>query len=112
MEKLTREEAVKRHRELWNWLADNPLIEGRLSQKADHPKWGKEWPLASEVENYCWCCVYDTQSGSRDCRFCPVSWLNETSCMYLYPVWEWEESYTIRAAWARQIANLPERLDV
>lgn len=58
--KLTREEAVKLHRELWGWLAENPM-----RQKTDYPGFRDE-----RIMKYCYLCEYT----SFTCEKCPVEW--------------------------------------
>ena len=53
MEELTREEAIRRHRLMWNWLADETEKIGELITKKDafkHFGWDRSKVLAS-----CWC---------------------------------------------------------
>jgi len=67
--KLTKEEAIKRHRELWAWLAENPM-----KDKLDWPGW-KRYDVAL---NDCFLCEYALKSPKNDfnglsiCDYCPV----------------------------------------
>lgn len=67
--KLTKEEAIKRHRELWGWLAENPMKE-----KTDWPGWERY----DAALNDCFLCEYVLKSQKNDsnglssCDYCPV----------------------------------------
>lgn len=107
MEKLTKEEAIKWHRLMWNWIADETL---RLKQKVrkhnamEHFHW-------EPIEMSCWCCEYDGQFEKEGCINCPVQWPGG-SCGKLYLRWCCTYDYKKAADLAYQIANLPEREDV
>jgi len=70
--KLTKDEAVRLHRELWDWLSKNPGKE-----KYDWPG----WKIYNMVMHQCFCCEYAKtlveDSGDR-CVYCPVVWPKET----------------------------------
>lgn len=67
--KLTKEEAIKRHREIWGWLAENPMKEER-----DWPGWERY----DAALNDCFLCEYALKSKKNDsnrlniCDYCPV----------------------------------------
>lgn len=115
--KLTKEEAIRRHRMLWNWIADETEKQNRCVEKVEafeHFGWGY-------APFHCWCCAYDAQlHGACDC--CPVIWPptdeedegnNNIRCGASI-FWLWCESLRFNdvpnaTKWAREIANLPER---
>lgn len=135
MENLTKEEVVKRHREMWNWIADETEKQNRVViEEEAFAHFG--WPLNATYK--CWCCSYSLQKinknyigafpdllGSR-CVYCPIGWpsgrcMNEDS-----PYCKWsdfaEKAYEngnnldenlIKqvAKLAREIADLPIKED-
>ena len=117
-EELTREEAIRRHRAMWNWLADQAEKTGNLFSKshAFSALWPDEdWRAHASL---CWACEIHG-GGCRDGKECVLVWPNgrcvstgEDEDGYLYTDWYYAkamgnvEEY-IRLA--RIIANLPER---
>lgn len=68
---LTKEEAVRRHRELWHKIAE-------MQEASDKPINKRqallelgcfEFPI-----NYCWCCEYVQQFPNAGCKVCPIHW--------------------------------------
>ena len=142
MEELTREEAIRRHRLMWNWIADETEKTGEPIDKSDafkHFGWDEY-----EVRSSCWCCewVYSKWKWNLDfdrvgyklaCSCCPLDWSNgekkilKATCLTimsndghtkdgLYDQWCFETSLLgdpIKASKiARIIANLPEKKEV
>lgn len=119
--KLTREEAIQKHRELWNWIADETeRRQDCVSKKEYFENIGvgrNEVPL-----NNCYCCEYAHNQtntfGATKCESCPI-WSFDKPCESTfesdnlpYDLWRcayesgaWEKA----AKYARIIANLPER---
>ena len=102
--KLTREEAIRLHRELWGWLAENPM-----KQKTDYPKFKTEC-----VRNDCYLCEF---AGSQ-CAKCPVEWpkpryVSPCHCMESY-FYEWDDAKLPeeRSRLAAIIRDLPEKQEV
>lgn len=98
---LTREEAIRLHRELWGWLAENPM-----KQKTDYPKFKTE-----RVRNDCYLCEF---AGSQ-CAKCPVEWpkpryVSPCHCMESY-FGEWDDAKLPeeRSRLAALIRDLPEK---
>lgn len=108
---MTREEAIKKHRELWHWIADETRRKHRNVQKAENPDVANEMPL-----NECWLCEYTRQFGKvcQDCcKFCPINWGVKTCMKKRSPYRTWMFNtfldYEERAKLADIIAELPER---
>lgn len=80
MEELTREEAIRRHRLMWNWLADETeRTREVVIKRAAFKYFG--WPY-EEVHSSCWCCECAINLWQEDetdeekiiCDFCPLDW--------------------------------------
>lgn len=115
-EELTREEAIRRHRTMWNWLADQAEATGEL-----HSKYGaflalwpdEDWVPIAE----CWMCELagDCYDGST----CALVWPNGRCAPYigkgneyLFSDWVFAQCMGDTKEYinlAREIANLPER---
>ena len=125
---LTREQAIKEHRKMWNWLAEHPD-----GDKGDY--WGLnsfEYPTGG-----CFLCHYSHQNDGECCgEDCILDWGDTGGCMGsmfnlgLYKVYceltdllrdtnknsEWSKDiikglYLIISRTAKTIAELPERGD-
>ena len=111
---LTREEAVRLHRQMWLWIAKETERQKQIVFKTDYFKAMKtkreDMPL-----NTCYCCEYTRGEGTKNtrCELCPMLWggadnhcLNKNS-----PFRAWSNTYNWRVAAkaARAIAELPER---
>lgn len=107
--KLTKKEAVRLHRQLWNRIADKTLKEKRCVVKEDVIE---EITDETVLEN-CFCCEYDGKIRD-DCECCPILWPQKEYCTYVgspYSEWQRTADYKRAAELARQIAELPERPD-
>lgn len=119
---LTLEKSIEYHRELWNWLAENPA-----SYKEDWPGWEqviKEYPeLATRVEiagSHCFACYAAhrfTPSDCFDCVLdCVLAWPGE-DCWNdnpgdgegLFSRWDDAKTPETRKELAMQIRDLPVR---
>ena len=106
--RLTKDEAVRLHREMWGWLTENPDKE-----KEDWPRWKWKWRNGGEVEGVfalCFACEY-----SKGCDKCLFVWPG-ADCQHgtgggLYNKWLFEKNAERRAALAAQIRDLPVRDD-
>lgn len=72
--KLTREEALKLHRQMWTdmqmELGDRPGLIERAEYKA---KWCKEHFPTDKIVCDCFLCEYAKQFED-DCDYCPIKW--------------------------------------
>ena len=94
------------HKELWNWLSENPT-----KTKFDWPKWKKlrKKPIPT---NYCFACE---AASCKSCENCPLDWGDRCSCISLnspynkYMAAQKYRDYTLASAYAKQVAELPLR---
>lgn len=126
--KLTKEEAIKRHRELWNWVADETLKRKKCVDKAEY---FEEHYTDQIPRNTCWCCEYAERCSTTgiDCNsLCPINWgtsgpvpccTNDSLYSMYYDLIDSTKLSVLSkhearyaAGVARAIANLPERKDV
>ena len=128
---LTKEECVRRHRLMWNYVADQILEQGKVpwnykEEVFEHFGWHN-----GDIFNYCWACYY--------CQMKDFDWINCHNCLFDWhgrgnEPWDAEWSnycdnettlysrfHTLRntngdwektARIAREIANMPVREDV
>lgn len=114
---MTRKEAIKKHRELWHWLAEETRKRQYCVRKKENP--GVE---CKEPRNACWLCEYALRYNKYEKRWfvncieCPIDWgkgcrdCEDDGSLYR----EWKkalvdcnvESY---ADMADRIAELPEK---
>jgi hypothetical protein len=105
----TKEYYIKKHREMWNWLAENP------NKKKEH--W-PGWELIGYIENNCFLCGYIFQSGDGLCKNCPLDWVITETCMGRGSEMSYYRSYELatilrqRSGYAKIIANLPEKKEI
>lgn len=105
---MTREEAIRKHRELWHWIAaEHRRRKSAIVYKGHNPDVAEEEPM-----NSCWLCEYVRSIGIR-CEDCPINWGSET-CLKdgsPYNAWAFDISldYEERAKLADTIAELPEK---
>lgn len=125
MKKLTKEQAIKEHRKMWGWIAEETLKREKIVCKEEYL--AKYFP-DEDICCACFCCEYGKQKTNSEenirCKFCPLDWGSDcstTQCVdknylagegNLFALWEstlgWEEA----AELARQISELPERKEV
>lgn len=101
--RLTREEAIAKHREMWEWLAETGAQKHRYFTECK--RYDEEIPL-----NYCYLCEYDNENDHLFCgEYCILEW-NGADCMQAeYQTWDQSFTSTDRKFWAEKIYNLPER---
>ncbi len=132
MNVLTKKEAIRQHRKMWNWIADETIKQKRVVQKSNYF-------MANDIDglklhNMCYCCQYCAQEHhdydkfyNNYCKNCPLVWESEcnsymcedktrdgkfTTQNGLFRDWcliVENSKYEEAAALARRIANLPVR---
>ena len=128
---LTKEEAVRRHRELWNEIAEL-CTESHFSscgfsvfkiKSMALNALGYDDPIKFP-DSMCWACeyaiynaIYLRRTNKGICCFCPIKW--KTELCYdkdgEYDMWRryiQDGNYEKAAEMARVIANLPEKKEV
>lgn len=118
IDRIQRKRAIKNHRKMWHWLAENPR-KGKLDYLL---KYGG--PLL----NSCYLCEYAYRAAIRDgwssisefyrCEYCPLDWDGEgcTDEGALFERWDIENhkiypDEQLKAELALQIAELPEKVE-
>lgn len=114
---MTFEEAVMKHRAMWNWIADETERRREIVDKKDYFDAHNIPPYS--VDNRCYCCAYvnglpeDTRHLSCG-ELCPVVWNPDKEphppCLSFgtaFTDWNSSASWRVRARYARAIANLP-----
>jgi len=111
-EKLTDQERIKAHRQLWNWLADNPWKE-----KEDWPGWKLNGGEYEDLHPYyCFMCIH--MDGMPMCHLCLLEWPENNygtkKCIDggLFSQWIDAETDETRINCARQIAELPVKENI
>lgn len=123
MKELTKPEAVKSHREMWHWIADETLKRKRKVYKIDYFR-EMEIPFGEIPINECYCCEYNNQQFEKfgvdideaPCNFCPVDWEYDVYALMClsddeegsFGKWVKETNYKEAAKLARMIAELNE----
>ena len=119
---LTRKEAIRKHRAMWNWIAD--AIENdeypeftHLKQYANlYIEQHEKYPIRAE----CYLCEYVYYQRDKGCKHCPLRWIDLQgfrcdSCISAYSIY----NIALRGfntldkqqivALVRTIANLEEK---
>ena len=121
---LSREEAIRKHREMWNWIADR-IMERKQPVIIDNLK--REYVLQHKenIAYNCYMCDYcidvmDGEEFEERCKYCPLDWESDGDEDGLYQCTDnndemglyveakitavWEEQYKL----CKKIANLKE----
>ena len=110
MKKMTREEAIRNHRILWNAIADETENKKCIVNKIEI--FYKVFPSVGMITNYCFLCEYHRYNVNA-CDQCLLERDRKESkigCLGgLYNEWKNADSWQECARIAREIANLPER---
>lgn len=102
---ISKKEAIRLHREMWNWLYHHPT-----KAKDDWPEWEKnDGPIAEGPFGvWCFLCYFDC---------CILDWSPYTDCMKgkgekvsFYRRWQRAKSPKTRKKYAKIIRDLPEGL--
>lgn len=124
--KLTKEEAIRRHRMMWEWIADETLKRKECVNKLDafkHFGWD-----TCPILTICWCCEYASRIDTICiCDHCPIKWPSKATyglCTRfedgerilhgLYGIWVNamdRDDWRTAAYYALYISMLPERKD-
>lgn len=114
---LTREEAIKKTRNMWNWIADKTLERKAIVGKLDY---FEENGIKDIPSCACYLCEYDSELSYK-CKRCPLEFLKNNNdeimpcCDDDSPYSKWYdacafyEDYELAAKYAREIVNLPEK---
>lgn len=112
---LTREQTIKKHRKMWNWIAYETLKRKRKVLKEDY---FEEHGISMIPYCECYCCDYDydysIKYDSYRCKACPIIWPDNMTCPNDNSLYEQfyscrNKDYKEAAELARQIAELPEK---
>lgn len=72
---LTREQAIKEHRKMWNWLAEHPEKYKDDYFEIHHEQFG-------HINNYCFLCEYNSQNDGYYCdKDCLCDWGEINGCV-------------------------------
>lgn len=106
---ITKREAIEKHRELWNMIADKTEKEQKYVSKTSSGYFD-DYSEADVPLNHCFCCEFDESIKSDvDCSMCPIWWSNGNRCNEAeYKNWEGANSVEESEIYARIIAELPE----
>ena len=117
---LSCDEALRKHKDMWNWIADETLKQKKCVSKDNYFEHMHIFPLDIPFHK-CYLCEYSKaiKESNKDyfpylmCNFCPVDWGHINCCdMHSpYSLWKytcaeglnWEKA----ANYARAIAELP-----
>ena len=108
MRMKTKEDYIAKHKELWNWLSENPD-----KTKEDWPG----WKINEHMDNNCFLCGYVDMVVGGGCFDCPISWGRTEMCTDDYPklsyylLYEGALKLKDKATYAKIIANLPEKTE-
>jgi hypothetical protein len=120
---LTKQEAIEKHRKMWNWIADELEKGNAYKYYISRFEFLQTEPLKlayfTEIKEYdfpiagCYCCEYARRGKSTICKDCPLDWpggkcVGENGLYRKINIECVEKNYTEAAKLARQIANLPE----
>lgn len=126
MKELSKEEAIRMHCKMWNWIADETKKQRVIIDKSEYFE-AHGIPESERPLHYCYCCEYVYQEtgevpdadrktaeelpeGCTD--ICPIDWGANVDCMTdgsAFMQWCDTIEPEARAKLARIIAELPER---
>lgn len=121
---LSKEEAIKRHRMMWEWMSEQSLEQKKVVTKKDafeHFGWD-----TNNVAHMCWCCEYAMQRNTKKqitqdtvCINCPLEWPNERCSTGIdsgyYDIWiddKNKNDYEMASLMALKISKLYENMDI
>ena len=104
---MDKEEAIKEHRKLWNWLYQHPS-----KRKEDYPKWERNGGNIPRMFNDCFLCEYARNLSLFCPEACPLEW-PDGGCTAepskLFRRWGLARSPKTRKKYAKIIRDLPEK---
>ena len=124
MKKMSKEEAIKHHRDFWKWIADTTEKRQMIVLKKEYP-----YVNVKELWNSCFLCEYAFLANSAhfvDCDKCPLEWGTEKALLAKYGTFDCQcvegcspynlwldamnnKDWISAVKYARKIAELPER---
>ena len=117
IDRIQRKRAIKNHRKMWHWLAENPG-KSKIEFLLEHDSSNRV------LFNGCYLCDYATRAkqragGGMFCKYCPLDWGAMSCCNgthLLYDKWQAERlklnpNKQRIAELALQIAELPEKVE-
>jgi len=108
---MIRNTAIRLHKKLWGWLADNPTLD-----KFDWPEWSYNGGRIKAIDFDCFACEEcKNEEGFLDCEYCMIDWNNgKTDGAYrcededsIYDLWIQADNSKDRSKYAKIIQNLP-----
>lgn len=93
--KLTKEQAITKHREMWNWIADK-LEEAAKKGYAEgfsdvydlKRQYIKKYENNEDVLHNCYCCEYANEKSNDPscytCDICPILWGSENKGLNIF----------------------------
>lgn len=112
---ITKREAIIRHKNKWNWIADETLKRGRKVEIKEYfdTFYG---PFDRIPHNNSYCCDYAYWKANNNesiCNVCPIEWKGETCPRPNSLRRKYRDcasyDYLLAAQIAKEIAELPER---
>ena len=114
IDRIQRKRAIRNHRKMWHWLAENPG-KSKIEFLLEHDEYD------GELLNNCYLCDYADRAAMDlfpTCMFCPLDW-NGKECnepRSLFQQWnnyryDPDGSKEVVAGLALQIAELPEKVE-
>lgn len=115
---MTKQEAIKLHREIWSWLAKTG------KDKNEWHEWGWNGGKYTYIINNCFLCEYVFEELKKDIyepnvckKYCPLIWPDDRCAklsivenkQYLFDKWNEETDIEKRKEYATQIALLDEK---
>lgn len=82
--RLTKEQAIKGHREMWNWIAEQYENGRTVNVNYLKEKWCKKHNIY--LYNNCYCCEYVSKNNTSfyKCGKCPLIWGTENNVNEYY----------------------------
>lgn len=104
---LTRNQAIRGHRKLWRWLAENPF-----AYKHEWLGWKRNGGSHEECRSSCFLCECAVHNRKNGIIVCPLDWSPGESCQSNedYLLWETKEGSKEEISQAaKNISELPRR---